>query len=147
MYPVHGTGSLREGRTDHLESHSGDERVNGFDVGYDSKDGVTDEAPRRRGHSRGVHRNLAAERFHIYVTSRHTKEKKSASVFCRTVDLTKAPRGENQPFGGEIVEVEGHSHCNKTLSPAVTNAQTFGAQYAWFNPLVNGNSLESNCGN
>lgn len=28
----------------------------------------------------------------------------------------------------------------------MTNAQTFGAQYAWFSPLVNGNSLESNCG-
>lgn len=60
--------------------------------------------------------------------------------------MTKALRGEKQPFGVEIVEVKSYSHCNKTLSPAVTNAQTFGAQYAWFNPLVNGNSLESNCG-
>lgn len=36
---------LGEGRTNHLESHGGDEGVDGLDVGYDGKNGITDEPP------------------------------------------------------------------------------------------------------
>ena len=43
-------------------------------------------------------------------------------------------------------QMDKHSHFRITLSAPVTNAQKLGAQYAWFNPRVNGNNLESTWG-
>lgn len=55
---------------------------------------------------------------------------------------------KNEPITGyhhqcRARKKDNYRHCTRTRSPAVSIAQTFGAQYAWFSPRVNGKSRES----
>ena len=111
--------AMRDG-ADHQDAQRDSECVEGLYVRDDREDGVPDQSPRTRCDTRIV----------------------DGEIESRLSGHWDSARSEICP----INKVREHARFNKTRSKAVTNAQAFGAQYAWFSPRVNGNSLENSCG-
>ena len=106
--------------TDHQDAQCNSEGVEGLYVRDYREDGVPDQAPRTRRDARFVYGEIEP------CLSGHWDS--------RSLEIHPANK------------IREHAHFSKTRSKVVINAQAFGAQYAWFNPRVNGKRRESSCG-
>lgn len=97
---------MRRPVTYRLESNRNDECVDGLHIRKDSEDSVAHESPRRGCDARLI------DRHHVQRPTLHDYRRNLESV-----DHTLNENQRSRPF-------------KRTRSRAVTNAQTFGAQYA-----------------
>lgn len=105
--------------TNKLECYGNHKSMNWLDVGQNRKNSVADETTRAWSHAWFINNDICTCQSSIY-------------------------RGSLESiFKGQIATT---LHLRSTLSAAVTSAQKFGAQYAWFNPRLKGKSRESNWG-
>ena len=107
-------------KADHQDAQGNGKGVEGLYIRDNREDGVPNQAPRTRRNSRFVYGEIESR------LSGHW-DSMSSKV---------------HPMN----RVREHARFSKTRSKVVTNAQALGAQYAWFNPRVNGKRRESSCG-